>query len=73
MLEPLLPRSKTIGLAGFPLGIERVEGEIEIVLGRFARVDRAALLFWSVRLHGVPSGCSIDLGNREMGTDEEEA
>ena len=25
-----------IGLTGFPLGIERVEGEIEIMLGRFA-------------------------------------
>ena len=31
-----------IGLAGFPLGIERVEFEIEIMLGRFAGVDRAA-------------------------------
>jgi hypothetical protein len=29
-----------IGLAGFSLGTERVEDEIEIVLGRFARVDR---------------------------------
>src|ERR1700730_9064481 len=34
-----------IGLAGFPLGIERVEFEIEIMLGRFAGVDRAALGF----------------------------
>jgi hypothetical protein len=31
-----------IGLAGLALGIERVEFEIEIVLGRFAGVDRAA-------------------------------
>src|SRR5215470_12890380 len=31
-----------IGLAGFALGIERVEFEVEIMLGRFARVDRAA-------------------------------
>ncbi len=29
-------------LAGLVLGIERVEGEIEIVLGRLAGVDRAA-------------------------------
>jgi hypothetical protein len=29
-----------------PLGIERVEFEIEIMLGRFAGVDRAALGFW---------------------------
>jgi hypothetical protein len=28
------------------LGIERVEFEIEIMLGRFAGVDRAALGFW---------------------------
>ena len=35
-----------IGLAGLSLGVERVEGEIEIVLGRLARVDRAALRFW---------------------------
>ena len=32
-----------VGLASFPLGVERVEGEIEIMLGRLARVDRAAL------------------------------
>jgi hypothetical protein len=32
-----------IGLTGLPLGVERVEGQIEVVLGRFARVDRAAL------------------------------
>ena len=31
-----------IGLAGLALGIERVELEIEIMLGRFAGVDRAA-------------------------------
>jgi hypothetical protein len=30
------------GLAGLALGIARVEGEIEIALGRFAGVDRAA-------------------------------
>ena len=34
-----------IGLAGFPLGIERVELEIQIMFGRFAGVDRAALDF----------------------------
>jgi hypothetical protein len=40
-----------IGFAGFALGVERVEGEIEIVLGGFARVDRAALGFGDCRLH----------------------
>ena len=39
-----------IGLAGFPLGIERVECKIEVMLGRFAGVDRAELWFWC--LHG---------------------
>ena len=44
--------------------------EIEIVLGRFACVDRAALRFWSVRLHVTfprfgGQGCSLELGNRE--------
>jgi hypothetical protein len=34
-----------IGLAGLALGVERVEGQVEIVLGRFARVDGAALRF----------------------------
>src|SRR3984893_4096541 len=44
-----------IGLAGLPLGIERVEFEIEIVLGRFAGVDRAALGLGNDRLHGLRS------------------
>ena len=44
-----------IGLAGFALGIERVEFEVEIMLGRFAGVDRAALGFWNDRLHGLRS------------------
>ncbi len=35
-----------VSLAGFALRVERVEGEVEIMLGRFARVDRAALRFW---------------------------
>src|SRR5271166_5258493 len=43
-----------IGLASFALGVERVEGEIEIVLGRFARVDRAALRLRGDRLHATP-------------------
>jgi len=42
-------------LLGFPLGIERVEFEIEIMLGRFAGVDRAALEFWNGRLHDLRS------------------
>jgi len=32
-----------IGLTGLALSVERVEREIEIMLGGFARVDRAAL------------------------------
>lgn len=45
-----------VGLAGLPLGIERVEGEIEIMLGRFARVDRAALRpDGGFAVHGVAS------------------
>src|SRR6202035_40699 len=60
-----------IGLAGFPLGIERVEFEIEVVLGRFAGVDRAALGLGNDRLHGLrspsptgglcaaPAGCDL--------------
>ena len=31
-----------IGLAGFALGIERREGKVEIMLGRFAGIDGAA-------------------------------
>src|ERR1700730_8385963 len=60
-----------IGLAGFPLGIERVEFEVEIMLGRFAGVDRAALGLGNDRLHGLrsqsptrgfcaaPAGCDL--------------
>src|SRR6202023_3975674 len=60
-----------IGLAGFPLGIERVEFEIEVVFGRFAGVDRAALGLGNDRLHGLrspsptrglcpaPAGCDL--------------
>src|SRR4029077_12106754 len=60
-----------IGLAGLALGIERVEGEIEIVLGRFAGVDRAALGLGNDGLRGLrspsptrglgaaPAGCDL--------------
>jgi hypothetical protein len=44
-----------IGLAGLALGVERVEGEIEVVLGRFARVDGAAQRLWDSDLHGAAS------------------
>jgi hypothetical protein len=41
-----------IGLAGLALGVERIELEVEIMLGRFARVDGAAeQLSWRVRCH----------------------
>src|SRR3984893_9139998 len=43
-----------IGLAGFALGVEGVEGEIEIMLGRFARGDRAALRLGNDRFHAAP-------------------
>src|SRR5215211_7783434 len=44
-----------IGLAGFPLGVERVELEVEVMLGRLAGIDRAAedLSF------GCVHGCSV--------------
>src|SRR5271157_3619426 len=44
-----------IGFTGFALGVERVEGQIEIMLGRFARVDRAALALWRDLFHGARS------------------
>ena len=44
-----------VGLAGLALGIERVEFEIEIMLGRFAGVDRAAKELSFDRLHRLRS------------------
>src|SRR3984893_2531841 len=41
-----------IGLAGLALRIERVEGKIEIMLGRLARVDGAAQWFRAHEFHG---------------------
>jgi hypothetical protein len=35
-----------IGFAGFSLRIERVELKVQIMLGGFAGIDRAALPFW---------------------------
>jgi hypothetical protein len=46
-----------VSLAGFALGVEGVEGEIEIMLGRFVRVDRAALRLGSNRFHAAPLRC----------------
>ncbi len=40
-----------IGLAGLALRIERVESEVEVMLGRFAGVDGAALRLRRGRLH----------------------
>ena len=58
-----------VGLAGLALGIERVEFEIEIVLGRFAGVDRAALGLGTTGfmvfaphhrgLGAAPAGCDL--------------
>ena len=61
-----------IGLAGFALGVERVEGEVEIMFGRFAGVDRAALRLRRVRLRGRSSARSLDPRDRETETDGEE-
>ena len=44
-----------IGLARLALGIERVEGKLEIVLGRLARIDRAARELANGCVHGVES------------------
>ncbi len=43
-----------VGLAGLPLGVERVEFEVEIMLGRLAGVDRAAKDLSFGRLHRCP-------------------
>src|SRR3984893_8651827 len=45
-----------IGLAGFALGVEGVEGKIEIMLGRFARIDGAMLRLWGDRFHTASLG-----------------
>jgi hypothetical protein len=42
-----------IGLAGLALGIERVEGKLEIVLGRFARIDGAARELADGSVHAI--------------------
>ena len=57
-----------IGLAGFALGIERVEGEVEVMLGRFAGVDGAAQRPGHARLHGRPSRpCdAVELARTEL-------
>ncbi len=47
----LLGLTLDIGLAGLPLGVEGIEFEVEIMLGRLARVDGAAELSWRVRRH----------------------
>jgi hypothetical protein len=40
-----------IGLTGLPLGIERVEFEVEVVFGRFASLDGTAQQLVFIRLH----------------------
>jgi hypothetical protein len=66
------------GLAGLALGIARVEGEIEIALGRFAGVDRAAEDFsfggrrrcafaWSVETR-PPCRCKRSASESEPGS-----
>jgi hypothetical protein len=47
--------ASNVGFAGLTLGIERVELEIEIMLARFAGIDRTALGFWNGRLHDLVS------------------
>src|SRR6476619_6381444 len=58
-----------VGLAGLPLGIKRVELEVEIMLGRFAGVDRAAEEFCRCRLglHRCPSRLMRDRRCRTLG------
>jgi hypothetical protein len=58
-----------ISLAGLALGIERVEFEIEIVLGRFAGVNRAALGLGNDRLHGLRSPSPTRFGAALAGCD----
>jgi len=48
-----------VGLAGLPLGIQGIEFQVEIMVGRFARVDGAAeKLSWRVRRHRPASARS---------------
>src|SRR6266542_6078003 len=57
-----------VGLAGLPLGVERVEFEIKIMLGRLASVDRAAKDLSFGRLHRcifLGSGESLPPRRRE--------
>ena len=42
-----------VGLTGLTLRIERVEGEVEIMLGRFAGIDRATLRLGDQITHGL--------------------
>ena len=42
-----------VGLAGLTLGVERVELKIEVMLGRFARVDRAPEELSARFIHGL--------------------
>jgi hypothetical protein len=42
-----------ICLAGLALGIERVEGKLQIVLGRFARIDGAVRELADGSVHGI--------------------
>src|SRR6202035_4225683 len=52
---PLAGLAADIGLASFPLGIERREGKIEIMLARFAGIDGAARELCHGIVHGVRS------------------
>jgi hypothetical protein len=44
-----------IGLAGLALGIERVEGKVEVMLGRLASVDGAARELGGGSVHAAES------------------
>ena len=46
--------ARDIGLAGLPLGMERVELLVQTFLGRFAGIDGAADRMLVIRLHGAP-------------------
>ena len=45
-----------VGLAGLALRVERVEGEVEVMLGRLAGVDGAALRLGALCLGRLPLG-----------------
>jgi hypothetical protein len=50
-----------VGLAGLTLGVERIELEVEVMVGRFPGIDRRAKALLNRRAHGLASwrGCLL--------------